>query len=354
VIADLEAAKRSSAFEQESALEDFEEAEATIVSLQEKLAEAVKASSAELEACQERERALAVRCTELETQVGDKEECLVELERSLSVMRATAETSEGTSSAAEEALQVAEDARDAAIAALATAENDLLKAMEDAEVHVTERLALEEALVAKDKVIADFDSERASIHETQEIDFESSEAIIISMQEKLDASLEAVKVSSAELEAYQERERALTARCTELETQVGDKEECLAELERSLSVMRATAETSEGTSRAAEEALQVAEDARDAAIAALATAENDLLKAMEDAEVYVTERLALEEALVAKDKVIEDLESERSAVESEKLSLVSDLDRLNAELALTATERDAINVELEKTYRCFN
>ena len=66
--------------------------------------------------------------------------------------------------------------------------------------------------------------------------------------------------------------------------------------------------------------------------------------------MYVTERLALEEALSAKDKVIADLESERSAVEIEKLSLVSDLDRLNAELASTATERDVINVELEKAY----
>ena len=267
MIADLESERASNQDTQEI---NFETSEAILSSMQEKLdasSETVKMSTQELEACQERERALAARCIELETQVGDKEECLVELERSLSVMRATIETSEGTSSASEDALQIAEDARDAAITALATAENDLLKALEDADVYATERLALEETLVAKDKMIADLESAKRSSEFEQESaleDFEEAEATIVSLQEKLDASSETVKMSTQELEVCQERERALAARCIELETQVGDKEECLVELERS--------------------------------------------------------QLALEETLVAKDKMIVDLESAKRSSEFEQES----------------------------------
>ena len=98
-----------------------------------------------------------------------------------------------------------------------------LKAEELYQSVITALTTAENELTAKDKMIADLESERASNQDTQEINFETSEAILSSMQEKLDASSETVKMSTQELEACQERERALAARCIELETQVGDK-----------------------------------------------------------------------------------------------------------------------------------
>ena len=151
----LSAYDRNTAEEQEIIMKTAESQMESLRQEREERAQALKLSSAELAETHQKEQILLARCALLEKEVTGWEETVEELESALSAAQQARDTAIAIHQqsetkmamkilAAEEAVTVVEDAKDAATLALQTSNNDLM----------SERAAMVEALSIKDQRIA--------------------------------------------------------------------------------------------------------------------------------------------------------------------------------------------------------